>query len=165
MRDRKAVLVLCVLAVSCAIPVRTTHVRLQVQVAPDANDNRPIPVDVVFAWDGKSAAKLEALSAADWFTQKAQRRRDDPQERAVSVREWEWVPGQVVRDVELAVRPGARKWLQAIFVFADYRSDGPHRIRLAPGTSALALLRDDVTIAPSAVAAPPLAEPGTGPGN
>jgi len=83
----------------------------------------------------------------------------------VSVREWEWVPGQVVRDVELAVRPGARKWLKAIFVFADYRSDGPHRIRLAPGTAALALLRDDVTIAPSAVAAPPLAEPGTGPGN
>jgi len=159
MRRLFAVLAVCVFTASCVIPVRTTRVRLQVQIAPDANDNRPIPVDVVFAWEGEMADALEALSAADWFAGKAQMRLDDPQERALTVREWEWVPGQVVPDVQLAVRPGARKWLRGIFVFADYGSEGPHRLRLEPGTAALALLRDDVRITPSAAAEAPLAEP------
>jgi type VI secretion system protein len=159
MRQYAPFVVACVVAASCVIPVRTTHVRLQVQVAPDANDNRPIPVDVVFAWDDEMVAKLETLPAADWFKQKAQLQQDDPQERAISVRGWEWVPGQVVPDVELAVRPGARKWLRAIFVFADYRTEGPHRIRLTPGASAVALLRDEVRLTPVAGGTSSLAEP------
>ena len=158
MRRYLALLVVCALTAACMIPARTTRVRLQVQIAPDANDNRPIPVDVVFAWDGETAEALEALTAAAWFAQKTQLRQDDPQERVLSVREWEWVPGQVVPDLELAVRPGARKWLQAIFVFADYRTDGAHRIRLEPGIAALALTKDDVRITTAAAGAP-LTEP------
>jgi hypothetical protein len=67
---------------------------MQVHVSPDVNDDRPIPVDVVFVWDKKTAAKLDALTAKAWFDQKTALRRDDPDERAFTVRNWEWVLGK-----------------------------------------------------------------------
>jgi len=133
------------LALACASG-RSARLHMEVHVAPDVNDDRPIPVDVVFVWDKKTAAKFEALTAKAWFDQKTTFRRDDPDERAFTVRNWEWVPGQEVPDVELAVYPASRQWLKAIFVFANYRTEGPHRARLASGSAALALLKDDFRI-------------------
>ena len=152
--------VVTVTAAACIIPARTTHLRLQVSIADDANGDRPIPVDVVFVWDGETAAKLEALPAREWFKQKTQLRQDDPNGRTLSVREWEWVPGQAVPDIELAVRPSARKWLRAIYVFADYRTDGPHRVKVEPGAASLALLKEELRLAPAAAAPAPIAGPG-----
>jgi type VI secretion system protein len=145
---------------ACVIPARTTHLRLQVSIADDANDDRPIPVDVVFVWDGATAEKLEALPAREWFKQKTQLRQDDPAGRTFSVREWEWVPGQTVPDIELAVRPSARKWLRAIYVFADYRTDGAHRVKVEPGAASLALLKEELRVAPGGAASAPIAGPG-----
>ena len=121
------------LALSCAPVVRSARLRLQVSVSADVNQDRPIPVDLVFVWDKKAAAKVEALSVKDWLDQKRQMRQEDPNERTITVREWEWVPGQAVPDIDLEVRPAARRWLQAIFVFANYRTEGPHRFRVAGG--------------------------------
>jgi type VI secretion system protein len=146
------------LTMSCAIPARNTRLQLQVRVAPDANDVRPVPVDVVFVWDKELAAKVEALSAKEWFDRKPQFRRDDPTEKALTVREWEWVPGQTVSDIDLSVRATARKWLRAIFVFANYRTEGPHRLRLAPGTATIALLKDDLLVEPAGAAKAPVAQ-------
>ena len=115
-------------------------------MSPDVNQDRPIPVDLVFVWDKKTAAKVEALSAKDWFEKKRQFRQEDPAERTLAIREWEWVPGQAVPDIDLEVRPAARRWLQAIFVFANYRSEGPHRFRVAPGAAALQLLSEDASV-------------------
>jgi len=120
--------------------------RLQVSVAADANLDRPIPVDLVFVWDKKTAGKLEALTAKDWFDRKSQFRQEDPTERALAIREWEWVPGQAVPDIDMSVKAAARRWLQAIFVFANYRTDGPHRFRLSPGSANLQLLREDASV-------------------
>jgi type VI secretion system protein len=159
MRSQFGVLAVAVVLASC-IPARTAHLRLQVSVANDVNNDTPIPVDVVFVWDDKMVERFEALPAKDWFRQKTQLRQDDPAERTFAVREWEWVPGQAVPDIELAVRPSARRWLRAIFVFADYRSEGPHRVRVTPGASSLALLKEDLRVGPlgavpeAAVAAP-----------
>ena len=133
---------------SCVTPSRSTRLQLEVRVAHDANDDRPVPVDVVFVWDKKMAGKLGELTAKDWFDKKNALRHDDPNERAFTVREWEWVPGQVVPDIDLAVRPSARQWLRAIFVFANYRTEGPHRVRLTPGAATLALLKDDLKTEP-----------------
>jgi type VI secretion system protein len=88
------------------------------------------------------------LTAKDWFDKKAALRHDDPNEHAFTLHEWEWVPGQVVPDIELQVSPSARQWLRAILVFANYRTEGPHRVRLTPGAAALTLLKDDVKTEP-----------------
>jgi type VI secretion system protein len=126
--------------------------QLQVSVAPDANQDRPIPVDLVFVWDKKTAGKLEALTAKDWFDKKAQFRQEDPAERSLAIREWEWVPGQAVPEIDMSVRAAARRWLQAIFVFANYRTEGPHRFRLAAGSANLTLLREDASVLKTDVA-------------
>ncbi|HJZ71511.1 MAG TPA: hypothetical protein VKE51_07195 [Vicinamibacterales bacterium] len=142
----------------CGVTARNTRLQLHVQVAPDVNDDRPIPVDVVFVWDKATSAKLEALTAKDWFEKKAAMRRDDPKEQAFTTREWEWVPGQEVPDIDLNVPAASRKWLRAIFVFANYRTEGPHRAHLSPGSASIALLRTDFRV--DAPAAPSKAPAG-----
>jgi len=139
-------LAIALLATACFLPVRQTRVTLHVQVAPDANHNAPIPVDLVFAYDKAVAGALAGLSAVDWFARKAQMRRDDPRRAAFDVWEYECVPGQEVPPIEQSVPAGARRWVRGIFVFANYRSAGPHRLRLAPGSSSLALLGTDVAL-------------------
>ena len=64
----------------------------------------------------------------------------------MAIRELEWVPGQAVPEIEMSVRAAARRWLQAIFVFANYRTEGPHRFRLEPGAANLSLLREDASV-------------------
>jgi type VI secretion system protein len=140
------------LSLYCGVAARNTRLQLKVQVAPDVNDDRPIPVDVVFVWDKDTAVKLDALTAKDWFDKKSAMRRDDPKERAFTAREWEWVPGQEVPDIDLNVPAASRRWLRAIFVFANYRTEGPHRAHLSPGSASIALLRTDFRV--DAAAAP-----------
>ena len=134
------------LTLSCA--PAGTRLQLHVTVAPDVNDDRPIPVDVVFVWDKGTVAKFDALTAKDWFDKKAAFRRDDPNERAFTVRDWEWVPGQEVADIDLNIHAASRKWLRAVYVFANYRTEGSHRARLASGAVMLALLRSDLHVEP-----------------
>src|SRR5215470_2601292 len=141
------------LSLYCGVTARNARLQLHVQVASDVNEDRPIPVDVVFVWDKATAAKLDALTAKDWFEKKAALRRDDLKEQAFTTREWEWVPGQEVPDIDLTVSAASRRWLRAIFVFANYRTEGPHRAHLSPGSASIALLRNDFRVE-SAVAPP-----------
>ena len=155
--------VLCVLgvsalALSCAPVVRSARLRLQVSVSPNVNQDQPIPVDLVFVWDKKTAAKVEALSAKDWFEKKRQFRQEDPSEKTLAIREWEWVPGQAVPDIDMEVRPAERRWLQAIFVFANYRTEGPHRFRVEQGSAALQLLSEDASVQRLDAKAPPASQ-------
>ena len=135
------------LSAACAHAGRGTRLHLAVNVAADANDNRPIPVDLVFVWDKKMAAQFGELTAKDWFAKKPQLRRDDPNAKAFAVTEWEWVPGQAVPAIDLAVPTGALRWVRAVYVFANYRTEGPHRLRVTPGTAAtLDLLRYNIQL-------------------
>src|SRR5262245_58200201 len=145
-RKRVGILAAALVSALSAFCAHASGARLQlhVTVAPDVNEDRPIPVDVVFVWDKATAAKLDALTAKDWFDKRDAFRRDDPQERAFTVRDWEWVPGQEVPQIDLTVHASSRRWLRAVYVFANYRTEGSHRARLASGTVALALLRNDL---------------------
>ena len=135
------------LSAACAHAGRGTRLHLAVNVAADANDNRPIPVDLVFVWDKKMAAQFGELTAKDWFAKKPQLRRDDPNAKAFAVTEWEWVPGQAVPAIDLAVPTGALRWVRAVYVFANYRAEGPHRLRVTPGTAGtLDLLRHNIQL-------------------
>ena len=72
------------LSTACAHAGRCTRLHLAVNVAADANDNRPIPVDLVFVWDKKMAAQFGELTSKDWFAKKPQLRRDDPNAKRCS---------------------------------------------------------------------------------
>jgi type VI secretion system protein len=121
---------------------------MRVQLAEDANARTPVPVDLVFVWDKKLAGQIAATTAKDWFAaKKTEFRQDDPAGNKLTVCEWEWVPGQNVPEISLAVPVAERRWSQGVYVFADYRSPGAHRSKVMPGMDAvLELGRDDVTL-------------------
>jgi len=96
-----------------------------VVVSPVANGNSPVPVEMVAVFDKKMVAEVSGLTAADWFQRREQFGRDYP-ERWHSKR-WEFVPGQSMplHGLEKELR-GAR----ALYLWADYPGEGPHRVRL-----------------------------------
>jgi type VI secretion system protein len=97
-----------------------------VAVAPDANENSAIAVDLLVVYDGKLVDQLLKMRAADWFVQKAQFVRDHPKQ--LMVHGWEWVPSQSVGDLVVPYDSGAKK----IVLFADYATDGDHRAVVDP---------------------------------
>jgi len=135
----------CVGLWSCAFPARNPRLTLRINIAPDANRNAPVPVDLVFVWDKAVAEEIKGLTASDWFARKSQFRQDDPDGKALTTCEWEWVPGQEVPDINVVVPAAARSWVQSAFVFANYRAEGSYRYQVAPGaTTALNLLESRV---------------------
>lgn len=94
-------------------------------VASSANNDTPIPVDLVAVDDEELLKRLLALPAAQWFEQRAQLQRDFP--AALYVWSRELVPGQraEVDDPPINGRSG-----MAVLVFAGYSSPGMHRLRL-----------------------------------
>jgi type VI secretion system protein len=101
---------------------------LRVHVAPRANQDRPLAVDLVATSDKRLGELLAKTPAAEWFTKRAQFERDYPRQGALEVQSWEWVPGQVVYELEIPLRSSAK----AIFLFARYANGGDHRARLEP---------------------------------
>lgn len=99
---------------------------MHVIVAPDANEDSPVAVDVVVVYDRKMLDELLKLSAAQWFAAKAQFVADH--DRRIAVQGWEWVPGQKVQPISIEYRPGAKE----VVVFADYHTDGAHRVVVQP---------------------------------
>jgi type VI secretion system protein len=119
---------------------------LSVQVANDANVNQPVACDFVSINDKDLAKDVAKMTAADWF-QKRDQITQDFKTTAVSIRSWEWVPGQVVPDIVVPMRKTPR----AILVFARYSTPGPHRALVdASKREILMLSRDDMKLEPLA---------------
>jgi type VI secretion system protein len=112
----------------CMKPGLRPHVTLAVNIAPDANQNQPIAFDFVEINDKDLAKDVSKLTAADWFQKRNQIEEDFPKSHALSVRSWEWIPGQVVPDIEIPMRRPPR----SILVFANYATPGPHRAAIDP---------------------------------
>jgi type VI secretion system protein len=115
----------------CAGPMFARSVavrRVAIAVAPGANGNSPIALDLVHVSDRPPlAGALAGLSAAEWFEKRAQFQRDWP--RDLEVRSWEVVPGQVLAAERLPAPAVSHEAL----VFALYATPGVHRARLAEG--------------------------------
>lgn len=99
---------------------------MQVLVAPDANEDSPVAVDIVVVYDRKLLDELLKLPASQWFATKAQFIADH--DRKIDVQGWEWVPGQKVEPISIDYRSGAKE----VVVFADYHTDGAHRAVIQP---------------------------------
>ncbi len=109
----------------CAAKVATRS--FQVVATPHANKDSPVPVDLVLIKAGPLVPMVANLSAKQWFQERSQLLRDHPGQ--IEYRSWQFVPGQVVdvRHLPFANRKGV-----ALFVFADYLSEGVHRLRVDP---------------------------------
>ena len=146
MRHALHCLALCSCLCGCSVPqalcFRPDAVRsVDLRAASDANDDRPVAVDLVFARDEAAASALSGLSAREYFSRREQLLADHPDGLAAS--SWELVPGQHVAGADTAASCG----LVATYLFADYGTPGVHRLRLnQTGTVAVMLGPDDLSL-------------------
>jgi type VI secretion system protein len=113
---------------------------MQIVATAAANDNSPTAVEAVMVYDGTLLKTLLTMSAADWFAARDQLRNDYPD--GFESRAWEIVPGQQLDLRKLPFRKG-----DALLVFANFRSPGPHRARLDARAHARITLTDrDFTV-------------------
>jgi type VI secretion system protein len=142
-------LILAVICSGCAALHLTPRgllkpeLKVPVSIAADANQNMPIAFDLVEINDKDLAKDVAKMTAADWFQKRDQIRDDYPKSSSISVMSWEWVPGQVVPDLNIPLRTTPR----AVLIFAGYSGPGPHRIRIDPSKPpSLMLGRDNITV-------------------
>ncbi len=115
-----------------------------IDVAQDANDNAPVAVDIVAISDPILIAQIQSLSAEQWFNAKPQFLRDAP--NALHIWSLELVPGS---HFVSETNPLKGLSADAILLFARYRSEGEHRLRLDETTSLhLLLMTNDIALAP-----------------
>lgn len=124
-----------------------SRLTIAVSVVPDANANSPIAFDLVTINDKDLAKQVSQMTASEWFQKRDQIRLDFVRRGAVSIQSWEWVPGQVVPDIQISTR----KTPKELVVFANYSSSGPHRVKLDPGKPMLITLnRTEMNVQPLA---------------
>lgn len=93
--------------------------------SPDANDNSPLALDLVFVRDPALVDSLMTTPSAKWFAVRGDTQRAFPE--ALGVISFEVVPGQYIR---LSEKAWTNQRALAVFVFASYPSPGAHRERL-----------------------------------
>lgn len=112
------------------IPGNSGESKLQVSVhiSPTANNGNPVALDLVMVSDKKLLEDLQKMTAEEWFKNKDQIKLDFPKKGQVEVKNWEWVPGQLVQIPEMTVPPEVRGGV----VFANYFKPGAHRAVVNP---------------------------------
>lgn len=106
---------------------------------PDANQNSAIEVDLVVVYDLELMNTLGKMSAVKYFAISRQLLLDNP--TMVDVWHWELVPGQIVDDFT----PEQDGDAFGAFVYANYLTDGDHRVKVAPdGVVKIVLQKDDL---------------------
>lgn len=118
-------------ASSCGLPNRVRsmfggQLPIQVSIAPDANEDSPLAVELIVVYEDKLIDKLMEKTARDWFVGREQFLRD--YDDGVDSWKWEWIPGQEVRPIEVTYGIGAKR----VVLFADYLTPGEHRATIDP---------------------------------
>lgn len=98
-----------------------------VHVAPEANHNSPVAVDVLMIGDEKVLKLVTAMTASDWFEKRKDFERSHPGK--IQQVSWEWVPGQDVDRVTVTGTGVAT----GVVLFANYQTKGDHRALLPHG--------------------------------
>ncbi|MBP2233059.1 type VI secretion system protein [Azospirillum agricola] len=146
----RAVLTGAVLAatlVGCSLTDSRIKTRtLDIEVAPNANADNAVAVDLVLVYDTTLLPAFADMAAAVWFKTRDQLRLANP--TGLEVQSFEVVPGQ--KGPRYAVEGRGGDALGA-FVFANYDTPGPHRARI-DGLPAVLLRLGEKDFA---VAAPP----------
>ena len=147
-RSTSAAILVCFaafLACSCMGGLKAKPMCLRTSIVPAANGNSPIPVDLVLIRDKALLKEIPKLSATDWNQRREQYLRDYPEKKQLVDYRWEWVPGQQIHSLTVAMTPKPK----AVYLFAGYASKGDHRARIATGKGVnLKLMADDFEAAP-----------------
>lgn len=112
--------------------------RVHIEVAPDANQDSAIEVDIVAVYDSDLLETLLKMPARDWFTKRRQFELDYP--KGWKAWNWQLVPGQVLPVQDIASDSEAS---YGVLVFANYRTPGDHRARVSKVTDVLVRLQRD----------------------
>jgi type VI secretion system protein len=148
------VIALCLLMCfgsACRVGRKTPVLCVRTGIAPLANQNSPIPVDLVLVRDKDLLKEISKLSAADWGQRREQYRRDYPDKKQLVDYRWEWVPGQQIPCFTVPFTPKPK----ATYIFAGYLSKGDHRARVASHKGIqLKLLPDDFEVSPGESCSP-----------
>jgi type VI secretion system protein len=141
---RPLILVLLLVATaSCGLPNRVRSMfggqipPIPVTISKDANENSPLAVELIVAYDQKVLDELLKMPARKWFDGREQFLRDHPE--AVETLKREWTPGQDVAPLEISYGVGARR----VVIFADYLVPGDHRATIDPQQRFKLVLGDD----------------------
>ncbi len=99
--------------------------KVTIGVGEQANKNFPVAVDIVLIFNEKLVTRLSKLTANDWFKSKNYIVKTFPLDLAV--KSWELAPGD-----SLQIPPSffGKERVFAVIAFADYFSDGEHRVRI-----------------------------------
>ncbi len=114
-------------------------VEVRFDIADDANQNSPIAVDLVVVYDEKLMDKLMGMTAAQWFEERGQIRRDYLEGAGFHSWGWEWIPGQSVPIQKLPLKAAAIGGV----IFAKYIAPGAHRSRINPFNDVTIYLRTE----------------------
>jgi type VI secretion system protein len=148
MRSLVWVLVPLLLLCGCSANPRSFfggEIELEIYTDAQLNQDSPVAVELIVVRDEKLLEKLLELKAQQWFEQREQFQRDHPGTKSFSSWYWELVPGQPLLTQKLEFDSGAR----AVVVFANYFSEGQHRVRAeAHQNLVIRLGKDDVTLEP-----------------
>ena len=98
---------------------------LEIRAVPNANGDSPVALDVVVPYAKEMLDQLVGITAREWFKRRDQFRRDFPTE--FDLLQLEIVPG-TVRTVNLELRAAGNA--EGALVFANYFSEGAHRVRV-----------------------------------
>jgi len=128
MQAKTFLLLSCSLLFGCSAASKSarsvTHLKGEIYLAPtlslDTNQNAPIAVDVVTVHGAALLKQVSALTAQAWFDQKIQLLRLHPDD--LQTFSWEWTPAEPVSAVKV---PGTGV-ADAVLLFANYRTPGPH---------------------------------------
>lgn len=97
---------------------------IAINSTPETNHGRPIAIDLVFVTDKQVWQSLSKLKARDYFATRDQIGRDFP--KGYLARSWELQAGQYVPATETKAPCN----LVGTLIFADYSSEGDHRLSL-----------------------------------
>lgn len=150
-RVRPAVAVNAVAAVltalalaACAADTRIKTRTVDMDVAPNANADNALAVDLVLVYDTTLLASFAELTSANWFKNRDQMRLANPS--GIEVQTFEVIPGQKGPRYKVA---GRGNDALGAFVFAGYDTPGPHRARIDGLPAVLLRLGEkDFTVAP-----------------
>ncbi len=121
---------------SCGLGTRVRSlfgqkVTLRIEIAEEANADSPVAVDFLYVFDEALLQALLQLPAKEWFAQKAQYKRDYPEDSGFRVWEWEWVPGQKVPEIKLPLNPRT----EAGILYVLYSEPGAFRAKIPANES------------------------------
>ena len=102
-----------------------------ISTTPDANDSRPVEVDVVYVMKSSLAEQLSGMNAKDWFEQREKLQKKHGKKLRVS--SWQVPPG--MRDAKVPAPDDAEDAV-AVMVFAALEGKGSHRMDLLGRTRA-----------------------------